>query len=138
MNTQLIDDVIRVMPVLHKSFFHGIKKTDFRKYTGILMHISDNDGYSMSYYCDKMYISKPNLTKAIDALAEDGFVERREDPDDRRKTNIYVTDKGKEEARSKWEGLRKHALERLSVLSEEELEELHVHVLGMHRILEKV
>ena len=138
MNTQLIDDVIRVMPVLHKSFFHGIKKTDVRKYTGILMHINDNDGHSMTYYCDKMYISKPNLTKAIDALVQDGFVERREDPKDRRKTNIHVTDKGKEEARSKWEGLRKHALKRLSVLSEEELRELHEHVLGMHRILEKV
>lgn len=138
MNTDLIDDVIRVIPVLHKSFFHGLRKTEFRKYTGILMSVFEDDGRPMSYYCKKLYISKPNFSKAIDALTEDGLVERREDPSDRRKTNIFVTEAGKEEATSKWNMLREHARKRLEVLSEEELEELHKHVLGMHRILEKV
>jgi len=138
MKTDVIDDVIRIMPVMHKSFFRDLRKTDFRKYTGILMSIYEDDGHSMSYYCKKMYISKPNFTKAIDALTIDGLVERRVDPSDRRKTNIYTTELGKEEAISKWNMLRAHAKKRLEVLSEDELNELHGHVLGMHRILEKV
>jgi DNA-binding MarR family transcriptional regulator len=66
-------------------------------------------------------LQKGSLTSMIDALERDGFVCRKGDPDDRRKTLISLTEKGK--AYRVWfmEELEKNVSEILSRLDEEDI-----------------
>ncbi len=56
--------------------------------------IREANGMPMKYYGETLYISKPNLTKMINRLIECGFVERKNDEEDRRIIKIFMTDKG--------------------------------------------
>lgn len=138
MNSKLIDDFIKTMPLLHVKFFHGLRKHDIKKYTRILMTIAEDDGHSMSYYGEKMYISKPNFSKAIDELIKQQLVERRPDEKDRRKTNIYITENGKKEAKKHMKFLRELIQSRFNEWEEDDLKKFHEHILGINEILEKV
>lgn len=138
MKKELIDDFIKTMPLIHVKFFHGLRKHDFKKYTRILMSIVEDDGHSMSYYCEKMYISRPNFSKAIDELIKLKFVERKHDERDRRKINIHVTEAGKSEAKRRMDYLKELIESRLKALDEDDLEKFHEHILGLKGILEKL
>lgn len=138
MNKKLVDDFIKTMPLIHVKFFHGLRKHDFKKYTRILMSVVEDDGHSMSYYCEKMYISKPNFSKAIDELIKLEFVERRPDERDRRKTNIYVTEAGRKEAEQRMNDLKELVESRFNELNDEDLDNFHKHILGLKEILEKL
>jgi MarR family transcriptional regulator, transcriptional regulator for hemolysin len=53
------------------------------------------DGASQRELARRMRIEPPTLVRHLDKLADDGFVERRPDPDDRRVVRVIVTSKGR-------------------------------------------
>jgi MarR family transcriptional regulator, transcriptional regulator for hemolysin len=52
------------------------------------------DGLRQGVLADLVGIEGPSLTRTLDQLVEAGFVERREDPEDRRAKTLYLTDAG--------------------------------------------
>lgn len=56
--------------------------------------IAFHNGISASELASRMLISNSNLTPVIDKLAADGMVVRKNDPSDRRRVNITITDTG--------------------------------------------
>jgi MarR family transcriptional regulator for hemolysin len=52
------------------------------------------DGVSQRELAARMGIEPPTLVRHLDKLAEDGYVERRPDPDDRRVLRVVVTPAG--------------------------------------------
>ncbi len=138
MNKQLVKDFIEIMPLMHRKFFHSMRKHDLKKYTMALMNINDDDGQPMNHYCEKLMISKPNFTKVVNELIDLNFVERKMDSADRRKTNIFITESGKKEVKIRKKYIFDLVSERLSKIPEDELDQLHDHVLGIHAILEKI
>lgn len=69
---------------------HGFTGTKF----GFLQQLRQGDA-RMSDLADLLFVSAPVASRAIDALAADGFVERRTDPRDARAALISITDRGR-------------------------------------------
>lgn len=67
----------------------------------VLMHLffaeqmGDRGELNPSEISDRQGVSRNTMSVFIRNLEEDGFVERRLDPDDRRRFNIRLTDKGR-------------------------------------------
>jgi len=135
---KIVEDIIMIMPTMHRKLFRKLRRHDMKKYTMALIGIHEDNGHEMSYYCKKFTISKPNFTKTINELLELGFVERRVDESDRRKTRIHITDAGKKEVEARKKFLYDCVEERLESLDKEDLHLLHEHVLGIHNILTKI
>jgi MarR family transcriptional regulator for hemolysin len=53
------------------------------------------DGASQRELAGRMRIEPPTLVRHLDKLADDGYIERRPDPDDRRVIRVIVTAKGR-------------------------------------------
>ena len=91
---KLIENMMTFFPLLHKKMvkrwpLSSISKLQFELLFSIIKH----DGMPMSYYSEKMLISRPNLTGLSDKLIEEGLVERLQDPDDRRIIILKATKK---------------------------------------------
>ncbi len=57
----------------------------------ILYRLWEKDGQSQIELSDKIFQDRPNITRIVDALQKRQFVERRADPNDRRKHLIFLT-----------------------------------------------
>jgi DNA-binding MarR family transcriptional regulator len=60
----------------------------------LIDHISRDEGVSQNALAEVTYKDPPTVTRIIDLLEKKGFVERRMATGDRRKFNIFMTDKG--------------------------------------------
>ena len=87
----------------------------------VLLHA---DGVSQFTIAQKTYKDAPTVTRIIDLLEKKALIERRTHADDRRKYNIYLSEKGREKAervfplvqtyrKQGWEGLQKEDYEKL-------------------------
>ncbi|MBB3178014.1 MarR family winged helix-turn-helix transcriptional regulator [Variovorax sp. Sphag1AA] len=54
------------------------------------------DGLRQGVLAEQLGIEGPSLARSIDQLVQSGFVERREDPDDRRAKTLHLTQLGAE------------------------------------------
>jgi DNA-binding MarR family transcriptional regulator len=61
----------------------------------VLAFLWNEDGVTQQKLCDITYKDKPSMTRLIDNLVKQGFVERRASSVDRRSNNIYLTDSGR-------------------------------------------
>ena len=62
----------------------------------ILKRIADDEGCSQKEIAEKTYKDPASITRIIDALSKKDLVERRPQPTDRRRYDMYLTKKGKE------------------------------------------
>ena len=65
----------------------------------ILKVLSDGNGHSMGELADAVLLNHPTLTKMIDRMVSDTLVYRVQDPNDRRKVLMFISDRGKIRAR---------------------------------------
>ena len=61
----------------------------------VLTHLWTQDGRSQQELANLSGRDRANVTRVIDILEREGIVERRDDPDDRRVFNIFLTRKGR-------------------------------------------
>jgi MarR family transcriptional regulator, organic hydroperoxide resistance regulator len=61
----------------------------------ILKVLGDGSGHSMGELADAVLLNHPTLTKMIDRMISDALVYRVQDPTDRRKVLMFVSDRGK-------------------------------------------
>jgi MarR family transcriptional regulator for hemolysin len=59
----------------------------------VLYLLQEQDGQTQTQIADHLVMAKPPLGKIIDRLEEDGWVERRDDPRDRRANRVFLTEK---------------------------------------------
>jgi MarR family transcriptional regulator, transcriptional regulator for hemolysin len=62
----------------------------------ILDAINIEPGLSQREIARRLSIEGPSVTRHLDHLEAEGYIERRSDPTDRRLTRIFVTDTGRE------------------------------------------
>ncbi len=73
-----------------------MRKYELKEGFYVLLAISDNDGrLSQRELASALNIDKVTMLRAIDALAAQGYVERVDCPDDRRKHHIKLLPKAK-------------------------------------------
>ncbi len=113
------------MPVLHRKLLKRRPHTELpRQKMNVLHKINFHDGRPMSYYCEEMIISKPNMTKLVNDLLERGMVTRGHDSEDRRVITIHITEKGREAVKTVFDDMKAQIVETTSVLSDEEINQL--------------
>ncbi|PZR04728.1 MAG: MarR family transcriptional regulator [Flavobacterium psychrophilum] len=67
-----------------------------REQWSVIAPLWKQDGCSQQVIADFAHRDKPNITRLIDNLENEGYVERRAHPTDRRQNLIFLTHKGKE------------------------------------------
>lgn len=81
--------------VLTQKFkLHGISLT--KEQWTVLMQLWMKDGISQQVIADATGKDKPSMTRLLDNLERDGYIERRADAKDRRLNLIFLTKKGVE------------------------------------------
>jgi MarR family transcriptional regulator, transcriptional regulator for hemolysin len=75
-------------------FNRRVKEFGFtRSQWEVLYLLHENDGQTQTEIAAELVMAKPPLGKLIDRLEEDKWLERREDPDDRRAKRVFLTPK---------------------------------------------
>ena len=59
----------------------------------VLYRLYEHDGQTQTELADHLTMAKPPLGKIVDRLEEDGWVIRRDDPQDRRAKRVFLTQK---------------------------------------------
>lgn len=70
--------------------------------------LEQKEGITQKELCDQMLISKSTTSKRLNNLEDKGYIKKRRDPDDRRKTKIYLTNR-KEEVKELTEEMNNEA-----------------------------
>jgi DNA-binding MarR family transcriptional regulator len=99
----------------------------------LLREASLADGASQRELAGRMRIEPPTLVRHLDKLAEDGYVERRPDPDDRRVVRVVVTAKGRSRLAALHEEAEWVDRELRALLSEQEVAVLGSALMKIHR-----
>lgn len=60
----------------------------------ILRHLQSNN-LTVNELARRMMIKPPSLIASVDALEQKGYLQRKSDPDDRRRSPLHITSKGK-------------------------------------------
>ncbi len=60
-----------------------------------ILSVYDNEGVSQDKLARIMLVNKSNVARQVSAMEAEGYLERRQSPDDKRVMCVYTTDKGK-------------------------------------------
>jgi DNA-binding MarR family transcriptional regulator len=121
-----IENIISIFPILTKSIKRNIREKSNHS-PGILFALGALNHHkilSMSELGAHLMIPKPNVTGIIDRLIADNFVERLNDPNDRRIIKVQITEKGIEELNMVKRQISQALRDKLQQLDDEKLKEL--------------
>jgi MarR family transcriptional regulator, organic hydroperoxide resistance regulator len=62
----------------------------------VLVQLKHEEGITQQVLADRLFVTKGNVCGLMDRMMEQGLVERRADPEDRRAYMLYLTPKGKQ------------------------------------------
>ncbi|MCR3921289.1 MAG: MarR family transcriptional regulator [Firmicutes bacterium] len=116
------------IPLYHKKLsliFREDDEAEFRCHKNqkrAILLIHREKGVILSELGRFLDMRKGSLTSLIDALVENGLVERRDDKNDRRKTLLYLTETGHEYYQQIMNQARKTYQKLFSQLTDEEIE----------------
>lgn len=139
MKKSLEEELMELFPLVHRKLFRPFHKNHFRgQHSRILMTIGKHEGHSMKYYSEKLMISKPNMTKAVAGLIEDGLIKRDHDQGDRRIINLFLTEDGRNEVIKAKREMLNMVKEKLEPLSDDDKRALQEYFKGINSILSKI
>lgn len=118
----LLLDTLREMRI--KSRMAGRTVGLGRAQQGVLQVLIRNDGIDMKTLAERLEVSQPSATVAVDPLVKKGLVERSPDGNDGRVTRVFLTRRAKGLATRLRSAQLQSAAELLQALSEEEKEVL--------------
>jgi len=128
----VIEAMGRISPVLHRKLERDLSKVVLQQFGEdialhhlmIMKELNESGTLYSSEIAEATSIAKPQMTRAIDKLIIMGIVEREPDTKDRRKINIKLTHEGRDTV-ERLENIMKGIIsEKLSVLTNDELERL--------------
>jgi MarR family transcriptional regulator for hemolysin len=90
----------------------------------VLAHLSRNEGISQAQLAELTGTDPMTLVRTLDRMQQDGWVERRPDPSDRRAHRLYLREAAKPIVARMWKLFDQARAEVLSVLKVQEREQL--------------
>lgn len=66
---------------------HGLSRSRWQ----VLWHLAKEEGLKQAELAERMEVAPISLARQVDNLEQEGLVERRQDPEDRRCFRIYLT-----------------------------------------------
>lgn len=103
----------------------GLSATDGR----VLAALLAAEGTTMTELAERLQLKQPTLTKAIDRMERGLLVQRRTPPEDRRRTLVHITDRGRAIAAPLLDCARRYELRVRDVLGDAETRELEAALL---------
>lgn len=114
----------------HNLIKHGHKDEAMRGEYYALIYLShDYRDFFPSDISDEMNISSARVAAMLNNLEKKGLVMRKKNPDDRRKTIVVITEKGKEMAKKIETDVMNHVMGILKHLGEDDAKEF-VRIMG--------
>ena len=110
---------------------YGITSSQFHT----IRHISKGDA-SVSALANCMHVSRPNISRAVDELVQNGLVIRKRDPADRRNIQLSLTDKGEKTIKDLHDKYGRILADQFSILSDEELRILSSALESMKKVID--
>jgi len=98
----------------------------------LLREATRASGASQRELADLMHIEPPTLVRHLDRLESDGYVERRPDPDDRRRLLVFVTPAGRRRLAELQKVADSTDVELRSLLDDDEIEVLGDTLMRIH------
>lgn len=136
---KLSKDFFELIMQLHKDV---VKPDDLMKglnippsHGKVIFYLAHKGPSSVSTIAKDLCISRPNMTPIIDKLLETGYVNRYEDPNDRRVLRIEITEKAHTAFRMKRDLMMDLLKDKLSTLNDEDLKSLDIAMSEFSRIL---
>ena len=124
----ITENLFQVFPLIHRLLlridFKVINIYISRPHFAIMNVLDELGAVPVSTVGKRLIIAKPQMTRLIDRLIDQGIVERQPDLNDRRVINVKITDKGQKILEQCRELIRDNIREKLSCLKDEDLEEL--------------
>ena len=124
----IAENLISIHPLLYKSISKPLRHQTSITPGGmfVLGSLKRYGILSMSDIGKCLSMPKPHITVIVDKLIEEGYVERLNDPKDRRIVNILITEKGLKDFEEIKQAVSENLKIKLSTLSNEEQEILAV------------
>lgn len=104
----------------------------------VIFHIVMAGPCPVSKIANELIISKPNMTPIIDNLISEGYVNRFNDPNDRRVIMIEATEKAHVFLKEAREKLKELLAEKITVLSDTDLDKLRTLIPKFSSVIEKI
>jgi len=104
----------------------------------VIFHLMMSGPCPVSKIANDLIISKPNMTPIIDNLISEGYVNRYNDPNDRRVIMIEVTEKAHAFFNENRLKLKNLLFEKISVLGNDDLEKLRALLPEFSKVIEKI
>jgi len=124
----ITENLVSIHPLLYKNISKPLRnqKTITPGGMYVLGSLNRHGILSMSEIGKHLSMPKPHITGIIDKLIEVGYVERQNNPNDRRIVNIKLTEKGQKDFTKIKQLISKNLKSKLLLLSETEIENLSV------------
>lgn len=107
-------------------FTAGLQPLGLRPKHFTLLNLIDlNEGSSQQQLANRLSLEPSGLVKTIDELQQQGIVERRQAPDDRRRYALTLTPPGRAKLTQARKITAQHAAELLGPLTDSEVQVLH-------------
>lgn len=123
--TKISDELFHLLMQLNSKVFNHDKMVKCSplppSHVKVIFYLFNNGSSSISDIASMLAISKPNMTPIVDKLIKEDLVYRKEDPNDRRKIRIDLTEKAHNLALEHKKRLKESLLSKISTLSEEDL-----------------
>jgi len=124
----ITENLLYLLPLLHRKLlkieFEQINPNLSRLHFVILRILSHHGPLPISEIGRRLFIPKPQMTALLDRLIEFGLVARLPDTEDRRVINVNLTEAGKKTIGECDKLIRDSLRDKLSSLSQGDLEEL--------------
>jgi DNA-binding MarR family transcriptional regulator len=109
----------------HQLKLHGISATEWR----VLAALDERDGVPMTELAEQVLFKQPTLTKAVDRMQRAQLVQRRTPNEDRRRTLVHLTERGRRIAHPLAMRARQHEQMLTRALGDSESRELRAALL---------
>jgi DNA-binding MarR family transcriptional regulator len=117
-----MENIGQLLIALHKahrtSIAHKLKILNlYPGQDGLLYHLSQNDGLTMSELVEKLQIRHPTLFIMVNRMEKSGIIQKDKDTTDKRTSRVFLTAKGQEQVSQLsriWSGIENQLLKDFS------------------------
>lgn len=89
----------------------------------------EGDGVTPARISQEFNINTSRVAAILNSLSKKGYIERKANPNDKRKTNVYITDQGREYGKCKRDDILEKLSRTLELLGDDDAKE-YIRIMG--------
>ena len=145
MTKENLDIVVRNLLEIYPPLMKKINTGDYMKkfnlspnLNRILFTLKYHEKLSLSQLSNRQFMNRSNCSRAVDNLVEKGYIERKSDPEDKRRTLLVLSQSGKKIVENIRKEIHSEIKTHLAELSEKDINILKNASEKIHKVLSKL